>query len=137
MAICKIDYKRETTLPCFFDTTNADEKKLNIYGFKQEPPKIIFERKIVYHYNFPATDEKLKAARLLEDVNGSNIIEDMRPICENTMSLKLHEGIHYDGLSGGPVYFENSIFGMFIGIEYIQSLYIIEKLNQCKIPFNK
>lgn len=61
---------------------------------------------------------------------------DYRPICENTMSLKLQEGIHYNGLSGGPVYFENTILGMFIGFEYIQSNYIVEKLDQFKIPFN-
>ena len=61
---------------------------------------------------------------------------DYRPICENTMSLKLPEGIHYDGLSGGPIYLKNTILGMFIGIEYIKSEYIVEKLDQFKIPFN-
>ncbi len=136
LAIGKIDIENEKIISCFFDTNNADGKTLNYSGYKQEPPRIILKRELVYFYNYQATDEKLEEGRRLNNFNGADIIVDKRPICENTRSLKLIEGIHYNGLSGGPVYFEKSIFGMFIGNEYIKSTYIIEKLKQLNISFN-
>lgn len=135
LAIGKIDFRIERELTYFFGNDSLDGNELNFSGYKQEPPRVILDRKPVYFFSFKANDEKLEEVKRKENENGTDIISDKRPVCKNTRSLKLKEGTLYRGMSGGPVYKDNCIYGLFIGNEYILAKYITEKLNQLGISF--
>ena len=82
-----------------------------------------------------AKNEKvLEPTRKVKIVGGDEIV-DKRPMCKNVFSLVFNKD--FPGLSGGPVFKGKNIYGMLIGREYILSDYIVEKLEQLKIPYNK
>lgn len=93
----------------------------------------ISENEILYLLTPNAHDEKIFEATRKVQIVGGEIIVDLRPICENVRSLVLKRD--FNGLSGGPVYKDKSIYGMLIGKEYILSDYIVEKLKQFNIKF--
>jgi hypothetical protein len=133
-AICKMNFNSKFN--CKLIQTYLEDGKISISGCTVKPVSKLTISPIkngdFYISMVKIKNEKLNSPRKLPEKE-----LDYRPICKNTMSLILPEEIHYDGMSGGPVYRANNIYGMFIGIEYIQTEYIIEKLNQFKIPFNQ
>ena len=129
MAICKVDYCLNTTK--LLDEQYPGEKMVSVSGYSR---KIIRGIEInprrqggLYYSEHLFKDVKLTKPR---DAFGQT---DNRPICKNTRSLQPTEKLRFDGLSGGPVSIGCQIFGVFIGIEYILSEYIIEKLKELNI----
>lgn len=128
LAICKINIQKH--VDHYFDTNYPINKMVHFSGYSRGIINGIQINPIkigdLYQQHCQGVDEKSIKPR----------IEDNRPICNNTRSLKLTEGLRYGGLSGGPVYDGKSVYGMLIGSEYILSEYIIEKLHPLNIPFN-
>ena len=90
----------------------------------------VFDNRYAYLYKFIDKDVKLNSVERMVFVNGEGI-SDKRPICDNVKSLTSAREVK--GISGGPVYYGKSVYGMLIGDSYILSEYIIEKLNKLNI----
>lgn len=58
---------------------------------------------------------------------------DKRTTMNNVGNFYLKNPAKYAGISGGPVFFKNEVFGVFIGNVYIKSGYILDKLEELDI----
>lgn len=136
LAICKLKNKIKKEISYVLDSNFSSGKILTLDGFsKQNYPgraTIGAQRTNQHFYRWVATAQDIKKQDPGE-IKNTDI--DKRPYCKNTRSLVVKRELN--GLSGGPVYDNTSIYGMLISNEYILSEYIIEKLDQLKIPFNK
>ena len=128
LAICKVDDIKVNTIYTLKPEQSHDIL-LKIKGFKRKPQSlgltdVTFGGLYMHEYQYLSYKE--------EKFTGSTY--DMS---ENVASLKLKLGIDYHGLSGGPVFFDNNIYGMFIGKEFIISKYIISKLNELGVSYHQ
>lgn len=129
LAICRVDIQKDVAH--YFSTKHPNNQTVQFSGFS---------RNLIYGGQFDSIkrgDLYLQHGKGIDEKSVIPRFEDVRPICMNTRSLKLTEGIRFNGLSGGPVYDGKSIYGMFIGIEYILSEYIIGKLCQLGVSVSK
>jgi len=139
LAICQIiDLKKIIPVVYSFSCNSLKNKKVFHSGYQGKNSQNIiasvevFDKSYVYLYKFSDNDIKLNTAESKAIVNGIEI-SDKRSICENVKSLINKRKVN--GMSGGPVYSEKSVFGMLISDSYILSEYIIEKLNELKIDY--
>lgn len=61
------------------------------------------------------------------------LVTDIRTAMNNVGNFYLKHPAKYAGISGGPVFFKNEVFGVFIGNVYIKSDYILDKLEEMAI----
>ncbi|MBK6345000.1 MAG: hypothetical protein IPF68_03515 [Bacteroidales bacterium] len=96
LAICKIEINKENN----FQLSNilASEMRVAISGFRRRIQNGIsinpIKVKEFYLHNYKCIDVKLNLPR---EINNDI---DNRPVCHNTRSLVLTEGVKYNGLSG-------------------------------------
>jgi hypothetical protein len=138
LAICKIsNFKKDISISYLFNSDFLVNQTVFFSGYRliNTPCKIdeleVLGKKFVYLYKLKSKDLKHESAIRITSISGNDIL-DNRLICSNTRSLNIEE-LH--GMSGGPVYYEKSVFGMLIGDCYILSEYIVEKLNELKIDY--
>lgn len=139
LAICRLIDLNSTIPEDYSFIFNSDEDKIVFYSgyqMKSLPSRITYveidDEKKVSLYKLKDKDIKLKEQqRKILVCNGE--FSDKRPICDNVKSLKEERIVK--GMSGAPIYFEKSVFGMLIGDCYILSEYIVEKLNKYKIQY--
>ena len=127
LAICKI--KKSIDLIPMLKFKEFQHIKVKIRGFKRDPQQfgltyITFGKLYLHEYCFDSFKETSNTS--------SNYDKS-----KNVASLELNPGKEYHGLSGGPVFDENNIYGMLIGKDYILSNYIISKLNELGISYDK
>lgn len=139
LAICQIiGLKINIPIVYSFFCNSLEDKKVFYSGYQGKNSQNIissvetFNKYHAYLYKFSDNDKKLNSTDSKIIVNG---ISDKRPICDNVKSLTNKREVK--GMSGGPVYSEKNVFGMLIGDSYILSEYIVGKLNELKIDYNK
>jgi len=133
LAVCKLDFQSDYhNLLNEKDTNNSF---LKITGYKREQQGRLTINPIKQgDYYLHTYQTKIGHSGI--DIK-LRFPKDNRYMCRNTNSLIIEDGLRYGGLSGGPVYLGLNICGMLISNEYILSSYILSKLDELGIKYNK
>lgn len=132
LAICKLNLQVKMENKFCIDAPSV--KMVSVSGYKRNPQSRISIQPIkqagLYFHTY-SLEKGLSNIDLKQKYS-----KDIRYSCSNTNSLKLSDGVKFDGLSGGPVYLGKHIYGMLIGSEYICADYILSKLEEFGIKIN-